>query len=278
MVALVRRLSGVRRAGHSGTLDPDATGVLPILLGRATRLAMFLTDSTKLYLAEMEFGRTTTTYDAGGEVTMEADPSFLTMDMISQALERFRGTIEQVPPMYSAIKHQGQPLYRLARAGVEVDRPPRQVKIVRIDLKDWRPPVLTVEVECGKGTYIRSLAHDLGQKLGCGAHLRNLVRLRSGPFHLDDAVTVDKLEAGFSDEPRPGFVQPMDVALLHMGQITVDSEGEDDVIHGRTISPPEGQNITHGEQRRAYSQDGRFLAIVRFDKDTGLWQPSKVFA
>jgi len=278
MVALVKRLGGVRRAGHSGTLDPDATGVLPILLGRATRLAMFLTDSTKLYRADIEFGRATDTYDAAGETITEGDPSSLSLEGIELALKGFEGKIEQVPPMYSAIKHQGQPLYRLARAGVEVDRRPRQVEITSLDIKDWTPPVLTLEVECGKGTYIRSLAHDLGRKLGCGAHLRGLVRLRTGPFHLDDAITVEELEAGFRGETRPGFVQPMDVALLHLDQITVDAAGEDDVIHGRTVSPPKDQAIVHGEQRRVYAHDGRFLALVRFDEETGLWHPSKVFA
>jgi len=277
MVALVRRLTGVRKIGHSGTLDPDATGVLPILIGRATKLASFLTDSTKTYRAEIEFGRATTTYDSSGDTTAEGDTSSLTLDTIETNIERFRGAIEQVPPMYSAIKHQGQPLYRLARAGVEIIREPRKVQIFRFEIQGWQNPFLTVEVECSKGTYIRSLAHDLGQALGCGAHLKELIRLQTGPFQIEQSISVEELENGFQGDSWRGFVHPPDVALLHLSAITVDAAGEGKVAHGRLVAAVAEREVFDGELCRAYSENGQFLALIRFNQETGLWHPERVF-
>ncbi len=277
MVALVRKLSGVRKVGHSGTLDPDATGVLPILIGKATRLASFLIDSSKTYRAEIEFGCATTTYDSSGDVTFEGDTSPLTLEGIESALEYFRGSIQQIPPMYSAIKHQGKPLYRLARSGIEVERQSRNVHIYRLETGDWQNPFLTLEVECSKGTYIRSLAHDVGQMLGCGAHLRGLVRLQSGPFHIDQSVSVAELESGFENGSWQGFVHPLDTALMHLNAITVDTQAKSDVTYGRPTVPVEKWNVVDGELCRAYSENGQFLALVRFNGETGLWHPKKVF-
>ncbi len=194
MVALVRKLTGERKVGHAGTLDPNATGVLPILVGQATKLARFLTDATKVYRAEICFGSATTTYDSSGTITQKGDATPLTLDQIRLALNSFCGLTLQIPPMYSAIKHHGKPLYQLARSGIEVPRSPRKVNISRIDVIDWQNPIITIEVECSKGTYIRSLAHDLGQKVGCGAHLSELTRLQCGPFTIDKAISVAQLE------------------------------------------------------------------------------------
>ena len=277
MVALVRKLSGERKVGHSGTLDPDATGVLPILLGRATRLARFLIESTKVYRAEIEFGRATSTYDSSGSITQEADASSLTQERIESALSSFRGPIEQIPPMYSAIKHQGKPLYHLARAGIEVPRRPRQVDIFRLDILDWQNPILTIEVACSKGTYIRSLAHDLGQVLGGAAHLKGLVRLQSGIFCIDEAISVDQLEDSFQHGYWETFLQPPDVVLAHFPAIVVDAAGEEEIAHGRPLPETEGQDGISGEQCRAYSSDGRFLALLILDQESGLWRPRRVF-
>ncbi len=277
MVALVRKLTGVRKTGHSGTLDPDATGVLPILIGRATRLASFLTDSPKIYRAEIEFGRATTTYDASGDTTAEGDTSALSLDIIEAALERFRGTIDQVPPMYSAIKHQGKPLYRLARAGLEVAREPRQVNIFRFEIHDWRSPILSVEVECSKGIYIRSLAHDLGEVLCCGAHLRGLIRVQSGPFNINQSITPAELENAFDEGSWQTFVHSPDVALSNLIAITVDRLEEDNIVHGRPVSSLEKLEVNDGELGRAYSVEGRFLALVCFKGESGLWHPKRVF-
>ena len=163
MVAMVKRLTGERRVGHAGTLDPIATGVLPICLGQGTRVIEFLVDATKTYRAEIELGVTTDTYDADGRIIQRGDPSGISQDHLEAALASFCGLIRQTPPMYSAVKYQGKPLYKLARAGITVERRSRLAKIHRLELVDWQPPVATIEVVCGKGTYIRSLAYDLGQ-------------------------------------------------------------------------------------------------------------------
>jgi len=277
MVALVRKLSAVRKVGHSGTLDPDATGVLPVLLGRATRLASFITDLPKTYRAVVEFGSATTTYDSSGEVTESGDASSLTSDRIETALHSFRGPIEQIPPMYSAIKHQGRALYHLARAGEEIARKPRRVNIYRLEVIDWARPLLTIEVECSKGTYIRSLAHDLGQLVGCGAHLKELIRTRSGPFHIEHAVSLAELEEAFRSGDWRRFVYPPDHALSHLEAIAVDAAGEQEVRYGKPLAM-EVQTATEGEYRRVHSTEGRFLGIVRFDAQAGLWRPKIVFA
>jgi len=277
VVARVRKLSGERKVGHSGTLDPETTGVLPILLGRATRLARFLVESPKVYRARIEFGRATTTYDASGTTTGRGDPSSLTLEQIESAIDSFCGPIEQIPPMYSAIKHRGRPLYHLARAGIEVPRQPRMVTIYRLDLLDWQSPILSIEVECSKGTYIRSLAHDLGQLLGCGAHLEGLVRLQTGIFHIDKSISLTELEDVFEHGYWETFVHPLDSVLSHLAAIVVDAAGEDAVVRGRPLALADGQDAAHGEQRRAYSSDGRFLALLRFNSQNGSWRPEKVF-
>ncbi|MCL0039255.1 tRNA pseudouridine(55) synthase TruB [Dehalococcoidia bacterium] len=277
VVARVRKLSGERKVGHSGTLDPEATGVLPILLGRATRLARFLVESPKVYRARVEFGRATTTYDASGTTTGRGDASSLTLEQIESAINSFRGPIEQIPPMYSAIKHRGRPLYHLARTGIEVPRKPRMVTIYRLDLLDWQSPILSIEVECSKGTYIRSLAHDIGQLLGCGAHLAGLVRLQTGIFHIDESISLAELEDVFEHGYWETFIHPPDSVLSHLAAIAVDVAGEDALVHGRPLSQRDDEDAASGEQRRAYSSDGRFLALIRFNAETGSWRPEKVF-
>ncbi|MBI2856891.1 MAG: tRNA pseudouridine(55) synthase TruB, partial [Chloroflexi bacterium] len=194
VVARVRRLTGVSRAGHAGTLDPDATGVLLVCLGKATRLAGFLSGETKTYRATVHLGVATDTYDASGRVTASCDASSVSLASVREVLTRFRGRIMQAPPAYSALKVGGRRLYQLARSGVHVTPTPRPVDVFRLELTRWAPPELDLEIDCGKGTYIRSLAHDLGSALGCGAHLCALERTRSGPFSLADSVTLGELE------------------------------------------------------------------------------------
>ena len=177
----VKRITGQRKkVGHGGTMDPLATGVLPVCLGQATRLMDHVVGSKKIYLMEIKFGVTTTTYDGEGEVVMNRDPGGLTRELVEDALQPFLGTIEQAPPMYSAIKVGGQRLYKLARAGIEVEVATRPVEIHGIRIVQFELPNLTLEVECGKGAYMRSLAHDLGEALGCGAHVSALERLSCG--------------------------------------------------------------------------------------------------
>lgn len=277
VVALIRRLSGERRVGHSGTLDPEATGVLPICLGQGTRLIEFLAEARKTYRAEIELGIATDTYDATGKVTGRGDTSLLTRGQVEAAVASFSGLIEQTPPMYSAVKHGGKPLYRWARAGVEVPRKARRVEIFRLEVVSWQSPLLTLDVECSKGTYIRSLAYDLGQKLGCGAHLKNLVRLRSGPFHISNGITISKLEDAFRQGYWSELIHPIDVAVLHLPAIAVDDENEQALINGRPLVLTQGNEVSGG-RCRAYSRGGRFIALLRYDEEREYWQPEKVFA
>ena len=279
-MSLVRRLKRtgvVKKVGHGGTLDPIATGVVPVCLGRATRVMEYLVDGVKEYRAGVELGVETDTYDAMGEVVSSTDASGVTRDDVAAALSRFRGRIEQVPPMYSALKRQGKRLYELARAGIEVDREPRTVNVYAIEVTDWSPPVATVNVSCGRGFYMRSLAHDLGKELGCGAHLRDLVRTRSGPFRIEDSLSVEDAETAMEEEDWSSLAAP-DAVMGHMRVMVVARSMEEDIRHGRPLSKRTESGITGKEERcRVYSTDGRFLAVVVVDGVSGVWRPEKVF-
>ncbi len=277
IVTLVRKLSGERKVGHAGTLDPDATGVLPICLGQATKVIQFLMNSNKSYRAEIELGVSTDTYDSSGRVTLRTDTSFLTKEKVEEALLTFHGTIKQTPPMYSAVRYKGKHLYELARAGIELEREPRKAEIFRLEILDWQPPLVTIEVECSKGTYIRSLAHDLGQLLGCGSHLKSLVRLRSGAFDLKDAVALSQLEDSFRHGLWQELLYPIDAVFADLMAVIVDEGDERAIRNGRPLSLG-GRGSANGGRCRAYSIDGRFLAILHFKPEKGLWQPEKVFS
>ncbi len=285
VVSLVRRLTGVRRVGHAGTLDPFATGVLLICLGQATRLSEYLMETTKVYRAEACLGIVTDTFDVTGAPISEADPSGVDRQQVEEALAAFVGEIEQVPPMFSALKHGGEPLYRYARARQQVERAARRVTIHRLQLLSYQSPLVSIEVECGKGTYIRTLAHDLGQRLGCGAHLATLARLRVGPFTLEEACSVPELEAALSEGrwPAKGGLHPPDAALADWPAVTLGEQEEKAVGFGQAlaadrleVSPP--QEVADGQLCRAYSSDGRLLAILRYDATAGIWRARKVFA
>lgn len=275
VVDLVRRFTGMRRVGHAGTLDPGATGVLPVCLGQAARVVSFIVDARKIYQGQIELGVSTDTYDAEGQVTQMVDPSHITRDEVEEVLQSLSGSILQKPPMYSALKHQGKRLYKLARAGIEVPREERRAEVFRLELLAWQPPLFTIEVECGKGTYIRSLAHDLGQSLGCGAHLRKLIRLKSGPFDINDSLTLHQLEDSFRHNYWQDLLYPMDVVLEHWVAAIVSKEKEQAIRNGRPLALGDGEDNAYC---RAYSLDGRFLAVLRFIPDNGLWQPEKVFS
>lgn len=277
VVALVRRLSGERRVGHAGTLDPSATGVLPVCLGRATRIVEFLQDTSKTYRAVIELGIATDTDDASGQIVQKGDPGGISREALESALASFCGSIHQTPPMYSAVKHQGKPLYRLARAGITVERKSRLARIHNLEVVDWRSPVATVVVVCGKGTYIRTLAHDLGQLLGCGAYLKNLVRLRYGPFDIKDAVSISQVEDAFHSGSLTSLLHPVDSALLHWPAMVVDAAVEQDIRNGRPVNLVQstGSGDT-GNHCRAYTLDGRFLGVLRFNSGKTEWEPEKV--
>jgi len=288
IVARVRQLSGERRVGHAGTLDPAATGVLPVCLGQGTRIIEFLMEATKTYRAQIELGVATDTYDATGKITQQGDPSRISQKQLESALASFCGLIPQIPPMYSAVKYHGQPLYKLARAGINVERKSRLAKIYHLELIDWQLPIATVEVECGKGTYIRSLAHDLGQSLGCGANLKSLIRLRHGFFDIKDAVSVPQLEDAFRYQYWQHFVYPIDIVLLHWAAVVVDDDTSQAIRNGRplTLKNHNGSEKTGYLKQppsigssycRVYTPDGGFLGVLHFNPERGEWQPEKIF-
>lgn len=274
VVDRVRQMSGQRRVGHAGTLDPTATGVLVVCLGQATRVAEYLMASDKVYRAQIRLGVRTDTHDAEGKVTATAEVE-VSEGEVQRVLTSFVGPIQQVPPMYSALKRDGIPLYKLARQGITVEREPRSVEIHDIELLDWSPPLLTIRVKCSPGTYIRALARDLGQRLGCGAHLHSLTRLASGHFTLEEAVSLDELAEAFAQENYQEFIHPLDEALLDFEPMVVDAQTEKCIRHGQQIQGP--ATCERGELHRAYSDKGELIAILRYDPQTGHWQPKKVF-
>ena len=235
IVSIVKRLSGQRRVGHAGTLDPAATGVLPIGFGQGTRVIEYLVDTSKAYHAEIELGVSTDTYDADGRIIQVKDPSGICQEQLVSALASSNGLIYQTPPMYSAVKYHGKPLYQWARAGITVTRESRPVNIYKIELVNWQPPVATVEVVCSKGTYIRCLADDLGQVLGCGAYLKNLVRLRCGLFDIENAIPLSQLEDAFRYGYWQQFVHPLDSVLLNWKAILVNDDRRQKIGNGRPI-------------------------------------------
>jgi tRNA pseudouridine55 synthase len=270
VVASLRRLAGQKRIGHGGTLDPAATGVLPVALGEATRLLDYLVEGRKRYAAAIVLGVVTTTDDAEGEVVKQQPVPVLHEADIAAVLRTFTGAIRQVPPMYSAIQIGGRRLYDLARQGVQLELAPRQVEIDAIQLLAWQPPLLAVDVVCGKGTYIRALARDLGEQLGCGGHLQSLRRTAVGSLCLDTAVSLDAL----LDAPASlaAHLLPPDVAIAHLPRIDLDEVAAERIRHGLAIetSSPAADVV------RAHAPDGRLLALLRYDN--GVWRPSKVFA
>ena len=277
MVSLIKRLSRERRIGHAGTLDPIATGVLPICLGKATRLVEFLQDGRKVYQAEIEFGITTDSYDCSGNILSKSDGSSLTRNHINDALAKFHGAIFQSPPPFSAVKYKGKPLYYWARAGLPVPSKIRTVMIFNIAVQAFEPPILDVRIECSKGTYIRSLAHNLGQEVGCGACLNNLVRLQNGPFGIEESVDVLRVEKAFRGGAYEDVVQSMDIAVLHLPSISVNSDMEQAIYNGNSVmvSDVEPEPVYWC---RAYSADGRLIALLHYDDVEGLWHPKKVLA
>jgi len=274
MVARVKKLVGEPKAGHGGTLDPLASGVLPIFLGQATRVAEYLMEYPKTYRAEIELGVSTDSYDAEGSVTGRADFSGITLEMVNVSLERFRGDIQQTPPVYSALKHAGQPLYKLARQGTPVEPESRPTTVYRLELVAFNSPVLTLDVECSKGTYIRSLAHELGMALGCGAHLKGLIRTAYGPFDMRDAVTSEQLEDAVQNGTLSNLVHPMDTVLSLWEKRQLSDEQIQAVRCGVGLSLDAGGGVS---RLRVYDSGGVFTALLIYDAESGLWRPQKVF-
>ena len=273
VVARARRLLGEKRIGHAGTLDPAATGVLPLAVGMATKTLEFLADASKTYLADVTFGVETDSHDIDGRVIRVSRDDEPDEETVAAALARFLGPGEQIPPMHAAIKIGGQKLYTLARRGEEIPRAPRPVTFFRLDLLAWRAPTATILVDCSKGTYIRSLARDLGAVTGTGAYLSNLVRLRSGPFHLCQALTMDELAHGELPWVWPRVAIHPDIPVQDWPALILDADTARRWRQGGTIP-----DVAASGPIRAYDADGDWLGTGYADPAGAGWRPRKVVA
>lgn len=252
MVYFIRKLAHIKRVGHTGTLDPMAEGVLPICIGKATKAADMLTASDKRYTAVFTLGKTTDTLDAEGTVTSECEVS-CTDEQIRAAVEAFVGEIEQIPPMYSAIKKDGKKLYELAREGIEIEREARKVTIYSIDVLKIDGKDITIDVHCSKGTYIRTLCDDIGARLGCGAYMTSLVRTQSGMFSIENSYSPDELCGDISDK-----LIPTDKLFSHMKSVKVNDFLAAKVKNG---VPLRLKNLEDDKEYRVYDEHGNFLCV-----------------
>jgi tRNA pseudouridine55 synthase len=285
MVYFVRRGMGEKRVGHAGTLDPLATGVLVICLGSATRLSEYLLGESKRYRATARFGAATTTYDAQGEVTATAPVTIGRRD-IEAALASFRGDLLQVPPAYSAVKRGGLKAYEAARRGEALALEPRPISVYEIRLEDWQPPDAVINVHCSAGAYVRSLVHDLGQALGCGAHLIALRRTASGHFELSQAVTEQALREAFGDGSWKTHLLPVRAALPHWPAVHLDAASVERVSHGQAIRESSAGYVAGSEMVEAtanarqlalaFGPGDRLIAVVERDHQACAWKPKKV--
>jgi tRNA pseudouridine55 synthase len=275
VVQIIRRGTGIRRAGHTGTLDPRASGVLVVLIGPAVRLSEYVSASDKRYQATIRLGSSTDTYDAEGAVTGSPTVSVdeITEEQFNKVLERFIGEIEQVPPPYSAVKVQGRRAYDMAREGEEVDLAPRIIKVYSLEILEWAPPEVVIDVYCSSGTYVRSLANDLGKELGTGAHLVGLRRTKSGRFTLRDAVPLRRLQEAFDAGNWYRNLIPAAEALADWPMVELDADQVELIRHGHRIPAEAGQSGL----ARGVSQQGDLVALLEVDPATQEWQPRKVF-
>jgi tRNA pseudouridine55 synthase len=275
VVQIIRRGTGIRRAGHTGTLDPRASGVLVILVGPAVRLSEYVSASDKRYQATIHMGSSTDTYDAEGVITGSPTVPVEQIDeeRFNEVLQQFIGEIEQVPPPYSAVKVQGRIAYEMAREGEEVDLAPRTINVYSLEVLEWAPPEVVIDVYCSSGTYVRSLANDLGKELGTGAHLMGLRRTKSGRFTLRDAVPLRRLQEAFDAGNWYRYLIPAAEALAEWPQIELDPAQVELIRHGHRIT----SDIEATGMARAITQQGDLVALLEYSEETNDWQPRKVF-
>jgi tRNA pseudouridine55 synthase len=263
----IKHLMQAEKAGHTGSLDPLATGLLPICLGEASKFSQYLLDADKVYRASMRLGQKTTTADAEGELIAEAPVPVLSLDEIEAVLARFRGDITQVPSMFSALKKDGRPLYELARQGLEVERAARPVSIYRLQLLEARPDSWDIEVACSKGTYVRNLVEDIGDAIGCGAHVTALRRLAAGPFLEHQMVSLDTVKAMVAAGGPSGadsLLQPAWAGLAGMPQVELSETAAYYLLQGQPVRVPSAPN--EGPVL-AFEAGGRFLGLVEVADD-----------
>ncbi len=277
VVKIIRRGTGIRRAGHTGTLDPRASGVLVVLIGPAVRLSEWVSAADKRYMATIRLGTATDTYDAEGQVTATAPWESITEEEFAAMLKEFEGEIEQVPPPYSAVRVKGRRAYDLARKGEKVELKPRKVKVYHLELLEWAPPEVVVDVHCSSGTYVRSLAHEIGQRLGCGAHLVGLRRTKSGRFTLRDAVPLRRLQEAFETGDWYRYLIPAAEALADWPQVTLTIEETETLRHGQRIQAKGDLGLQDGDLVAAITEAGELAAVVQYVADSNEFQPKKVF-
>ena len=280
VVAKLRGIVGQKKIGHTGTLDPDATGVLPVCLGKATKLCDMLTDKSKTYETVMLLGKVTDTQDISGTVLNESSTDDLNEEAVKAAILSFVGDYMQIPPMYSALKVNGKKLYELAREGVEIERKARPVTILDIQLKEVKLPRVRMEVSCSKGTYIRTLCHDIGEKLGCGACMEELIRTKVSRFELEDSLTLSQVQELKKAGKLAKILVPIDEMFLDYEAITLKEEYMSFVYNGNVFMPKHVDQyveLVDGKMVRVYDDKGNFIAIYKFIKEKYIFKIEKMF-
>lgn len=280
VVAKLRGIVGQKKIGHTGTLDPDATGVLPVCFGKATKLCDMLTDKNKTYETVMLLGKTTDTQDISGEVLSEASVETLNDEMVREAVMSFVGDYLQIPPMYSALKVNGKKLYELAREGIEVERKARPVSILDIQIKEISLPRVRMEVSCSKGTYIRTLCHDIGAKLGCGACMEELIRTKVSRFELKDSVTLAQVQELKDCGRLADVLVPIDEMFSDYDSVTLKDEFASLVYNGNVFLPKHLKTrveLADDKRVRVYDGAGHFIAIYKFNKEKYIFKLEKMF-
>lgn len=278
VVAKLRGIVGQKKIGHTGTLDPDAEGVLPVCLGRATKVCDLLTDKDKTYRAVLLLGQTTDTQDTSGTILETHDTNELTEERVIEMIRSFVGEYAQIPPMYSALKVNGKKLYELAREGKTVERKPRMVQIRQIDIRKMDLPRVEIEVACSKGTYIRTLCHDIGEKLAVGGCMESLLRVKAGSFELQESLRLDEIQEAKEQGRLEDILIPIDRVFEQYQKIQILPEEEKRLRNGNFLSLPEGDQTFHNrEQVRVYDSQGDFAAIYQYREKEKQFRIVKMF-
>lgn len=278
VVARMRGILHQKKIGHTGTLDPEAEGVLPVCLGTGTKLCDMLTDSGKVYQAVLLLGQTTDTQDTTGRV-LSTVPVKTDEESVRSCIQSFVGSYDQIPPMYSALKVQGKKLYELARAGIEVERKPRRVEIYHIEIQNISLPEVTFTVSCSKGTYIRTLCHDIGDCLGCGGCMASLCRIRVDEFCISDSLRLDQIEKLRDEGTLDRYIMPVDAAFGSVPKAVVRPEALKLLMNGNPLKISQlcGEELQFADRLRVYDTQHRFCGLYRMDAHRNLFVPEKMF-
>lgn len=280
VVAKLRRITGQKKIGHTGTLDPEAEGVLPVCLGKGTKLCELLTDKEKTYEAVLLLGTSTDTQDITGTVTGEGDASKLTEEQVKDAVSSFAGEYEQLPPMYSALKVNGKKLYELAREGKVVERKTRKVKIHEIEILKLSLPRVRIRVSCSKGTYIRTLCHDIGEALGCGGCMESLIRTRVGRFPMEESMTLETIEKRMEEGTLEDYLIPVDEMFPGAPKVFVKKGAQNAARNGGVLMADmmrEAYAFPDGQRVRLYDEEGRFIALYQWKECNREYRLVKMF-